>query len=449
MKKAIVSTICIICAGAILTGCGGVYSNYREVEQLLVIETMGFDYRPGGVEMSLASGISPGKGPVRLTGSGKTPSTAMDMARNYSFEDELFCSQTNSILIGERAAQEGIEGYLSYVCQSPILRTDVPVFIIRGGSAKEAILNTGDGEHGVSEILQGVTEYLEYRGASHIFKASDIVRSNLRHGSALCCVLEYTQSLEPPLGKPQGEGDEISSGGGQQSGDSQSGTGEGEPLPVESPSPSPTAAQGAEDGGQQDSAPDGSSDTGSAGSGSENARTLAVAGYAVLKDNRLVSYLDKTQAVGVGFLMNKVGINMVELPDGDGETVVLEISDGQSRLTPLYYKDGSLRRLDFAVEVFATVTEINSHANLSDEDYTRQLTAALESYVAERVEEVLRLSAKLKSDFLGLGGQLERYDAVLWHMLPGDFAESLPELEMSVSVKGRLSHANDMKESLT
>ena len=77
MKKVIVSTICIICAGAILTGCGGVYSNYREVEQLLVIETMGFDYRPGGVELSLASGISPGKGPVRLTGSGESISAAI------------------------------------------------------------------------------------------------------------------------------------------------------------------------------------------------------------------------------------------------------------------------------------------------------------------------------------------------------------------------------------
>lgn len=443
MKKAIVSTICIICAAAILAGCGGVYSNYREVEQLLVIETMGFDYRPGGVELSLASGISPGKGPVRLTGSGKTLSAAMDMARNYSFEDELFCSQTNSILIGEEAARQGIEGYLSYICQSPILRTDVPVFIIRGGSAKEAILNTGDGEHGVSEILQGVTEYLEYRGASHIFKASDIVRSNLRHGSALCCVLEYTQSLEPPLGKAQGEGDAAASGGETQNGNNRSGSGEESPPPDQSPSPSPQAAQGAEDEGQQASASESGGDNGG------KARTLAVAGYAVLKDNRLVSYLDKTQAVGVGFLINKVGINMVELPDGEGETVVLEISDGQSRLTPLYYKDGSLRRLDFAVEVSATVTEINDHANLLDEDYTRQLTTALESYVAERVEEVLRLSARLKSDFLGLGGQLERYDAVLWHMLPGDFAESLPELEMSVSVKAKLSHANDMKESLT
>lgn len=413
----------------LLSGCGSIYSNYREVEQLLLIETMGFDLLPEGVRLTMAAGMQSGggKGAIRLSGTGGSISAAMDRARNYSFEDELFYSQTNGILIGEEAAEQGIEPFLSYICQSPILRTDVPVFIVRGGSAHEAIMNCGDAQHGVSEILQGVTEYLEYRGATHIFNASELVRSDLRHGSALACVLEYTDSAEPPAG-------------------------EGRPSQAEkSPaSPSPSGAQSSGDMGQREGAAseeEGASHGGdSEGSG---AKTLAVAGYGVLKGNRLLAYIDNTQAVGVGFLIDQVGISTVELSDGRGKPVVLEINDGKSHVRPLWNADGSLRKLEISLEASAAVTEINDDADLSDKDYIRQLTEALESYLAEQAGQVLRLSSRLGSDFLSLESRVQQAEPVLTALLKEDFASLLGELEMSLSVNARLSHTNDMKESLT
>lgn len=427
-----VSTICISLSLSLsLSGCGSIYSNYREIEQLLVIETMGFDQRPGGVEISLAAGISPGsREPVRLTGSGRTISAAMDNARNFSFEDELFCDQTNAILIGEDTARESMEPYLSYICQSPILRTDVPVFIIRGGRAQDAIINCGDGQHGVSEILQGVTEYLQYRGASHVFKASDIVRSSLRHGSALCCVLEYTDSTEPPVGKAQSGGSGNSqSGGGSSggSGGSQGGSG-----------------NSGGSGGSQDSG--GSEDS---GAGQGTAKTLAVAGFGVLKDNRLTAFIDNEAAVGVGFLINEVGISLIELSDNKGERVVLEINDGGSRLVPRWGSSGKLETLDFYIDVMATVTEINDDSDLSDDEYNKSLTKALEDYVAERAAQVLRLSAELGADFLGLEAMVDMSQPLLWQLSGERLSSLLPELELKVAVTGRLSHTNDMKESLT
>ena len=413
--KTRVSAICIILSlSLLLSGCGSVYSNYREVEQLLVIETMGIDYRPGGVELSMAAGMKStgGKGPVRLTGSGESISAAMDQARNYSFEDELFCSQTNSILIGEEAARHGIESYLSYICQSPILRTDLPLFIIKGGSARDAILNTGDGQHGVAEILQGVTEYLQYRGSSHVFKAADIIRSSLRHGSALCCVLEYTDSAEPPVAGTQ----EKTSAA----------------TPEENPS-------GGDKSGGEESA---------SGSGAQ-AKTLAVAGFGVLQGNRLVAYIDDELAVGVGFLINEVGISVIELSDARDRPVVLEINDGRSRLIPRWDETGQLSGLDFDIEVSATATEINDDADLSDEDYINELTSALEDYVAALCARVLRLSSRLEADFLGLGGQVDMAEPLFWRMQGKTLSQLLPGLEMRVSVRGSLSHSNDMKESLT
>lgn len=392
MKKYI---LYIILCAIFLSGCGSIYSNYREVEQLLVIETMGFDSLPGGVRLTLASGLNSGgmQGPIKLSGTGATISAAMDQARNYSFEDELFCSQTNSILIGEDAARENMEPYLSYICQSPILRTDVPVFIIRGSSAYESIMSSGDSRHGVSEILKGVTEYLETRGGSHIFKAAQISRDSLCHGSALCCTLEYSQSAEPPLENTQSE---------QNRDESES-----------------------------------------------DAYTLAVSGFGVLKDNRLIEYIDKEAAVGVSFLINKVGISSVQLKDISGRDVVLEISGGGSEIRPRWSENGELTGLDIRLDIKATVTEMNDNADLSQESYTNQLTRALEEHVAELCGEILKRSARLEADFLALGSQVERHSPLLFRHMNKSFSETLPGLEFRIGAQASLSHTNDMKESLT
>lgn len=391
MKKCI---IFILLCSIILSGCGSVYSNYKEIEQLLVIDTMGFDYVPGGVELSMAAGIGPGgaREPIRLSGIGSSISSAMDDARNYSFEDELFCSQTSSILIGEEAAKNGIEGVLSYICQSPILRTDLPVFIVKGSSAKESIMNSGDSQHGVAEILQGVSEYLETRGGSHIFKASQLVRSNLRYGSALACVLEYSDSAEAPAGSAPNQKNE-----------------------------------------EQDSA----------------AKTLAVAGFGVLKDNVLLAYIDSRQAVGLSFLINKVGVSTVELEDGFGQEVVLEISGGSGDIEPVWDADGAPKKLNIKVDVKAAVAELKSGGDLSEEAYINALSAALEKYIAGQIRDILRLSAKLEADFLALGAAVEQASPLMFRHMDFPFAQYLSSLEFSVAVSARLSHTNDMKESLT
>ena len=48
----------VLVLAALLTGCSGgsIYSNYRELEQLMVIQTLGFDRTPDGVRLSASSG---------------------------------------------------------------------------------------------------------------------------------------------------------------------------------------------------------------------------------------------------------------------------------------------------------------------------------------------------------------------------------------------------------
>ena len=113
MKRSI-SFLTIICILLCQTGCSGVYTNYREIQQLMVVQTMGLDREEGGVVVSMAAAAeASGSGPRQMSARGGTVSTAIDRAHDLSYEEEIFFSHVNHILIGEAAAEEGLEAFLN------------------------------------------------------------------------------------------------------------------------------------------------------------------------------------------------------------------------------------------------------------------------------------------------------------------------------------------------
>ena len=400
MKKA----ICVILALAsafTLTGCTSVYSNFKEIEQLLVIQDMGLDKQGGGVLLSLcsASDESTGNVPKRLYGTGDSITTALEHIYNYSFEDILFCSHISHVLIGEKAAESGIDDYLSYICRSPIMRLDIPLFVVKGSTAQDAVLKVGDGSRGVVEIMDSVEMSVGRLGNSSLYTAAETVRNLDRCGSSLICAVELAEPLESDSGAPAGG--------------------------------SPSASE--EDGfATQDEG------------GSK--LTAVVYGYAVIRDGKLCKFLDRDEAIAVGFLTNKVGLTNVTVRDRHGSLVVLEIDSGGSEVTPVWSGTGELTGLNIAVDVRASIVEVSGSSDTRSAEYTDHITAQLEALISDYVSRVMLTSRELRSDFLCLAQAVERDDPSAFHMLPQSFPDLLPSLELQISVSGQLTHTNDVRD---
>ena len=407
MKRGL-SLLIIICMLLSLSGCSGIYSNFRELERLLVIQTMGIDYAEEGVGISLASGAkSDGSSPVRLFSPGVSITSAIAHILSYSQEQELFLSHTSHVVLGEEAAKNGINGYLSYICRSPNLRTDIPLYIVKGGTAQEAVMQVGEGSKGISEVLEAVRANVDERGDSKAFSASELLRNLERNGSGLICAIECSPSIQE--------------GGTKQEGDSGSSAGTGG---MESPDKA-----GASDGG-----------------GEKQALTAAAVGYGVIRGDKLCAYLDKEQAIGVGLLLNIVGISDIVVTDRYATPVTLELDQGSSVIKPLWAEDGSLEMLDIQIKAAANIAEIGGGGHFGEPDYEDYLTAQLETAVSERVSAVIQLSKSLQADFLGLGSIVEMDDAEKFRALGGDFASLLPGLPVRISVSGQIKHTNDIRD---
>ena len=410
MKRGL-SLLIIICMLLSLSGCSGIYSNFRELERLLVIQTMGIDFAEEGVGISLASGAkSDGSSPVRLFSTGVSVTSAVAHILSYSQEQELFLSHTSHVVLGEEAAKNGINGYLSYICRSPNLRTDIPLYIVKGGTAQEAVMQVGDGSKGISEVLEAVRANVDERGDSKAFSASDLLRDLERNGSGLVCAIECSPSIQE--------------GGTKQEGGS-----------------------GSSSGTDSAESPD---STGGSGSGEEKqekqALTAAAVGYGVIRGDRLCAYIDKEQAIGVGLLLNIVGISNIVVIDRYATPVTLELDQGSSVIKPVWAEDGSLEMLDIQIKAAANIAEIGGGGHFGEPDYEDYLTAQLETAVSERVSSVIQLSKTLQADFLGLGNIVEMDDAEKYRALGGDFASLLPGLTVRISVSGQIKHTNDIRD---
>ena len=356
----------------LLAGRGGVRGNYRELEQLLVIQTMGVDARANGMTVSLAAKGDSKQGVKRLKAAASSMTGAMERIRLESFEEELFCAHIGQLLVGEKAAEAGLTDLLADLARSPDLRLDLPLYVVRSDTAERAMLEVGDEKHGICDAMDTADRAARRRGDCGLTTAADILRDNARFGSALICALTLRPAAEQ-------DGDTL---------------------------------------------------------------TAAPSGYAVLREGKLVRFLNAEQAVAAGILKNRPGLSEITVCDRFGRPAVIELTDGSSRIRPVW-EGGALRGLQVEVQLRGSVAELSAGSAPPDTD---ELTALLEEKLASAVSAALQASRELRADYLGLASHVEQADPARFRALTQAFPDLLPELQLEVTVRARLDHAPDRKE---
>lgn len=205
MNRRIIS-IMLLCSTVLLGGCSGgsLYSNYREVEQLSVIETMGFDTSPRGVVLSVSSGAPVG-GSTRtcLTAEDKSITLARDKIQEYSASEQLFFAHTAFIVIGGDTAKSGISRYLDYVGRAPDLRLDVPMLVVNGGTAREIITKSGSKSTDATSVFKSLERDLLQQGECPVFSVREIIAALDLNDCALATAVKAVPAAKvSPGAKP-------------------------------------------------------------------------------------------------------------------------------------------------------------------------------------------------------------------------------------------------------
>lgn len=201
--KRLLPALLLALLAPLLGGCVLFPSALRGVERLAVVQALGVDRESGGVRLSMvtAADSSRGEGPVRLIGRGATIDAAAEDAAAHASEERIFCAHTGYLLVGEESARQDVETLLRWVCRSRELRMDVPLLIVRGASADEALLQSGGERVGAAELLDALASAAPARLGGDFPSVARIAGQLESGGCALAAAIACTPSSEQEEGE--------------------------------------------------------------------------------------------------------------------------------------------------------------------------------------------------------------------------------------------------------
>lgn len=186
------------------SGCGSsssVWANYRQLEQLQLIQTIGIDRDGAGVCLSISTGKPmEGQAPMRMSQAAPSLQIAMNQLQDYTANASLFYAHTRYVVIGQRAAERGIAPYLDFVERDVAMRLSAPLFIVYDATAQQAILNTGGEKTDITENLSALEQDVSRQGNGHAFTCGEIAQGLASAGSALACAVVCVPSEEQNAG---------------------------------------------------------------------------------------------------------------------------------------------------------------------------------------------------------------------------------------------------------
>lgn len=177
-----------LAALALLSGCSSLL-HPRQVEDLQLIQTIGFDGGVGDVTVSVSSGeASEDAVSAQLAARGASIQTAVQRLQDFSPREELFFAHIRYAVVGEACARGGITPVLDYFERSTQTQLSVPLFVVKGESAYALVAAPG-GEDEITAALSSLEADTERLGSAHCFTALEIASRLNRSGAALACAI--------------------------------------------------------------------------------------------------------------------------------------------------------------------------------------------------------------------------------------------------------------------
>lgn len=419
MKK-IIASLLIITAIMPMSGCtkgGALFGSYRDIAQMQIIETVGVDSEDGGITVTMSS-RGGGDKAVIVSRTGASITEAMDDAQEYSGKEYLFYEHASNIVIGQDTAESGLAGILDYIERSPSMLLGVELYVVKGDTAKALLTEPSVGDGGVSETLNTLKLLVEQKGRSAALSCGETAGNLASSGSSLICAVELVpaddvvEDGKPSAGKG-GKSDEA----GEESGESES-SGE-------------TTGMAEEGGGDPP------------GENSSQGAVVVSAGYGVIKDARLVCFIEGDTARGVNVLLGKLGGGAITLDTPSYGTAALSPGKCEMKYEPLWDKDGGLSGIAVNIKLQAGLVSSGNTADAIDGAYLSALEDELGRTVTGWVSEALELSVREGADFLSLGAMARRDDPVKFSQI--DWPSTFENMKFEISTESVIERTFDMK----
>lgn len=175
----------------------------------------------------------------------------------------------------------------------------------------------------------------------------------------------------------------------------------------------------------------------------ENSTTIQSTGYAVIQNKKLLCFLDTDLSRGVNLLIDRIGSDVVEAPDGAGNWFAARLTGSETKYTPVFV-DGKLSRVEIDMTLRCNLDELHAPLDIYEGTVVQKLEEGISAVEAWRVREVLDRMQTLNCDFCDLQTRVRRAASLRFDRMQETWEEMFPTLEFEVSVRTILERTYDV-----
>lgn len=190
------AALCTIIISMLLSGCGGergIYANFRPIGELRPVETLGFD---AGPELSAAVAKTEDTPALTLTARGRSIPDAVDALQARTDRGALFFAHARFVLLGQRAAIQGIGTLMDYLERDIHMRLDTELLLL--DCEAEQVMTAGDEDFDVTAAVDAAKRESEAQACGLVLDFRETALALSEFGAAPVMLLR----CRFPEGKP-------------------------------------------------------------------------------------------------------------------------------------------------------------------------------------------------------------------------------------------------------
>lgn len=168
-------------------------------------------------------------------------------------------------------------------------------------------------------------------------------------------------------------------------------------------------------------------------------------GYGIMKDNKLLSYINQDEAIIYNILINKAEGGNIDVETEDGNIISFGINDIETSYN-FDFSNDELKQINIKVEFRSNFEEVQNEQDITKQNNMDEYEKLQEEKIKKQAKALIMKSQKLNTDILSIEQKIKIKHPYKYRKIESTFENNYQNININVEVKASIDRTYDIVE---